>query len=53
MASATEAQARLGMPPDENRNEIDDGQCNKEEQDETATNVGRICARIVNEDGAG
>ena len=30
MASATKAQARLSVPPDENRNEIDNGQCNKE-----------------------
>ena len=34
MAPTTQAHARTGVPPDENKNEIDDGGCKKEERDE-------------------
>jgi hypothetical protein len=47
-----QAQARPGVPPDEDEIEIDDDRCEKEEQRSgLAINVGEICAGIVN--GAG
>ncbi len=39
MASATQAQARLGVPPDENEDEIDDSRCDKEERDEKLQDI--------------